>query len=307
MTTTTPVFSLIVPTRHRPAQLRRFLDSLRQTTRQRDCVEVILVVDEDDEGSGATRAEGLTLRHVSGRPGRTMGELNRAGCAVATGEFVMLLNDDVICRTPGWDRLVLRRLRRVPDGIVLLHVDDGLFGEDLCTFPLVSRTFLDLAGGICSADYRRYCIDDHVEQVFHLLAVLGDWRTVYLSEVLFEHHNVVEAAPGPRRYAVNDAILVEDQRRFEESFAERKDLALRLKEYIAGAGCPAEQRQALGALTDVAALRDWLRQARVERQRFHEQKSLWRRLRQCLDERGLPGLAQALRRRLPLASSSRRR
>lgn len=296
-----PTFSLIVPTRQRPRQLRRFLDSLRSTTRHPDRLEVVLVVDEDDPVSRAVHDDRLALKHVIVAPGRTMGGLNRAGCAAATGQFIMLLNDDVVARTRGWDVIAARHLRRFADGVVLLHVNDGLFGADLCTFPLVSRAFLELTGGICPADYQRYCIDDHIEQIFHLLEVLGDRRIDYVPEVLFEHHNVVESEQGTRRYAVNDAILADDQRRFHAHFAERKQQALQLKARIAGWAGSEDWAKSLQAFTDVTALRHWLQQARASRQRARAQQPLWRRVRECLDERGLPGLARALWRRLSLA------
>src|SRR5207249_4787352 len=125
--------------------------------------EVVLVIDADDEPSVAFRHPGLALTHAVGPPGRTMGRLNADGYRSARGDFVMLLNDDVVARTPGWDDKVLARLRRFADGIVLVHVNDTLLREHLCTFPIVSRTFCELAGGVCPEEYVRYRIDDHVE------------------------------------------------------------------------------------------------------------------------------------------------
>ena len=45
------LFSLIVPTRARPAEFRRLLESLRETTRDLSSIEVIAVVDQDDPDS----------------------------------------------------------------------------------------------------------------------------------------------------------------------------------------------------------------------------------------------------------------
>lgn len=173
-----PTFSLIVPTRGRPAQLRRFLDSVAATAARPDRVEVVLVVDSDDVDGRTVAHHGLNVVTAVGEPGRTMGALNVDGYEASRGEFVMLLNDDVVVRTRGWDRIALRWLRRFPDGVALVHVNDTLMRDHLCTFPLVSRRFCELAGGICPADYRRYRIDDHIEDVFNMLAVLGVRRSV---------------------------------------------------------------------------------------------------------------------------------
>src|SRR6266545_4674763 len=162
-----PALSLIVPTRKRPEQLNRFLISVAATARFSDLIEIVLVVDADDELCRTAAFPSLTIRHVVGPPGRTMGELNRAGYAASRGDHVMLLNDDVVVKTRGWDRTVLSCFRRFPDPVALVHVNDTLIRDYLCTFPILSREYCELIGGICPTEYERYRIDDHIEDVFN--------------------------------------------------------------------------------------------------------------------------------------------
>jgi hypothetical protein len=299
-----PTLSLIVPTRHRLGQLRRLLDSLAATATRPDALEVVLVVDADDPASAAVTHPGLRLKRVTVPPGLTMGALNMAGYEAATGEYPMLLNDDVVARTPGWDERFGACFRRFPDGILLVHANDTLFRDLLCTFPVVSRTFCELAGGICPREYLRYRIDDHIEDVFNLLAVLGRRRTVYLPDVVFEHHNTVALPQGGRAYQSDPEILAVDARRFEALFAGRKDLALRLLERIEG-GCrpdlTAERRRRLTELTDPFALRVAGRQCLEWRGRLHlgreSAAALLRRARACVRREGYIGLARAVARR----------
>ena len=143
----------------------------------------------------------------------------------------MLCNDDVVVRTPGWDRRIEGVFRSFPDGVVLAHVDDGTFHEELCTFPFVSRAFVDLAGGVCPEGYRRYRIDDHIHNVFNLLALLGELRIQYLPDVLFEHQNYSGGA-GQRVYVPDPVIHGQDTELYLTTFAARKALAVRLKERI---------------------------------------------------------------------------
>src|SRR5262245_46691892 len=140
---TAPVLSLIVPTRHRLPSLARLLDSLAATASHPEAVEVVLVVDADDPASAAVRHPALTVRPVVLPPGRTMGRLNQAGYEASRGEVVMLLNDDVVARTPGWDEAIRDCFRGYPDGVLLVHVNDTLMRRALCTFPVVSRRFCE--------------------------------------------------------------------------------------------------------------------------------------------------------------------
>jgi glycosyltransferase involved in cell wall biosynthesis len=310
-----PTFSLIVPTRGRAAQLRRLLDSLARTASRPRAVEVVLVVDADDPASRAVGHRRLAVRHVVVPPGRTMGALNGAGYEASTGDYLMLLNDDVIARTRGWDRAARDCLGRFPDGIALVHVNDTLLRQHLCTFPLVSRTFCELAGGICPPEYQRYRIDDHIEDVFNLLAALGQRRTVYLPDVVFEHRNAVEHPEAGRVYQSDPAVLALDAPRFDALFGARKGLALRLLDYLEGGTPPAvlaERRRRLESLTDPMALRvpgrqrveraPWLRRAADCLSRPRDLTApaldLVARARACYRQKGCRGLARAAGRRL---------
>ena len=193
-----PLISFLLPTRGKPDLARRFLRSLHETADHPEEIEVILGVDEDDRPSHSIAHEGLAIKTVILPPGLTMGALNRACFAASTGRYVMLMNDDVIVRTPGWDTTIYRTFARFGDDIALVHVNDLLFQERLCTFPVLSRKAC-LEIGICPASYRRYRIDDHICDTYYLLAYLGHGRMIYLKDVVFEHLNYVTegAAPMP--------------------------------------------------------------------------------------------------------------
>src|ERR1700722_5310162 len=126
---TSPIISLIVPTRDRTEQLRRLLDSLAETASQPKRIEVVLVLDEDDRESIGFHHDGLALRRTILAPGANMGALNMAGYEASSGQHVMLLNDDVIARSPGWDECILDCFGRFPDDVALVHTNDLLFGE----------------------------------------------------------------------------------------------------------------------------------------------------------------------------------
>lgn len=306
MNVSRPGLSLIVPTRHRIESLQTCLDSLYLTATSPPTLEVILVVDDDDPATLAFQYEKLTLRKVVVPPGQTMGRLNAEGARASRGDFVMLLNDDVIVRTRGWDEKVLRRLRRYHDGVVLVHVNDTLLRDNLCTFPLVSRTFCELAGDICPDGYVRYRIDDHIEDVFNLLVVLGHKRTIYLPDVVFEHRNCVVLPDRPPEYHAVPEILAVDAPRFLELFPERKRLALKLLERIEGPLDPERLKRVqtvLDSITDPFSLRipgrqRWETDVPIPWRLGRSVGSMAERGLNLFRRKGFTGLIQAIRRRL---------
>ena len=188
-----PLISFLLPTRGKPDLARRFLRSLRETAHRPAEIEVILGVDEDDPQSHSIGQEGLAVKPLILPPGLTMGGLNRACFEASTGRYVMLVNDDVIVRTPDWDAAVYATFARFDDDIALVHVNDLLFRERLCAFPILSRKAC-LEIGVCPACYRRYRIDDHICDTYGLLAYVGHERRIYLKDVIFEHQNYTTAA-----------------------------------------------------------------------------------------------------------------
>ncbi len=222
------IISLIIPTRNRLQNLLRLLQSLSLTTQDRDGLEVVLVIDNDDRSYDDLKFEGiLTITKVVA-PGLTMGELNLAGYNACSGHYIMLLNDDVVVKTKHWDKLATQAFRDFPDEVLLVHVNDKIFESRLCTFPFVTRLFCELAGGICPSEYRRYRIDDHIYNVFNLLSVLGHNRIVYLPEIEFEHLNALEGVSGPDAYQPDPNIHAADTEDFNSNLETRKSLALRL-------------------------------------------------------------------------------
>ena len=253
-----PIFSIIVPTRGRPAELRRFLDSVKATTARLDTIEVILVIDADDKGTVELNYGEFPLKPIVVEPGLPMGALNMTGYEAAAGDYIMLLNDDVIVRTEHWDKKALAAFKSFTDGIVLVHVNDRIFEEKLCTFPFLSRIYCEIAGGICPKDYVRYRIDDHIYNVFNLLAVMGKLRILYLPDVIFEHTNYVLNGFRSPEYRPVGRIHQIDTKRFDELLPERKQLALRLMDHIdfyADGEKSRMREQLLKPVTDSVALR----------------------------------------------------
>ncbi len=237
-TTDTPMFSLLLPTRGRVEMLRRLFDSIVEHTHRLDQLEICLCVDDDDLETQAVEDERLIIKKAVIPRGGHMGEMNRAAYDVSTGRYVMVFNDDIILRTEGWDILVGDVLEHLPDEVALIHVNDLLFKEKLCTFPMLSRAACE-AIGLCPPMYHRYQIDDHIYDTYNLLAYLGYARIIYMPDVVFEHENHDNHAGDPtfvsengRSYAADKPTLEEDERLFEASFEDRKEDAVKLARMI---------------------------------------------------------------------------
>lgn len=114
----TPEFSILIPSRDRPAQLRRCLAAIAQLEMPRGQFEVIVV----DDGSRPPyrevlpeihRAPGLSLlRREGGGPGQA----RNAAAEAARGRFVALTDDDC-APAPDWLIRLGATLRQQPDAL----------------------------------------------------------------------------------------------------------------------------------------------------------------------------------------------
>lgn len=225
--------SLLLPTRGRVALARRFLDSVAATTAHLEAVEVVAYVDEDDVESRELNHESVRLRRiVSSRV--TMGECNSACLRHSSGDIVMLVNDDVVIRTQGWDEHLRACDAEVADGVYLAYVDDGFKHRRMSTFPILSRGTCALLQEPYPVEYGGAFIDYHLLDLFTRLKRLGFDRVRYLPHVVFEHHHYRTGK------AAKDATYV-GRRRFDDDLVfltlrdRRQEDAERLASFIRGA------------------------------------------------------------------------
>lgn len=253
-------FSFLLPTRGNLEGINRLFESIVDTTACLDALEIVLAVDDDDLEGQAITHDRLSLKKIVLPRGAPMGTLNRACFDLSSGRYVMLINDDIVLRTKGWDTIIAGVFAEYADEIALVHVNDLLFREKLCTFPMLARRAC-LEIGICPAEYRRYRTDDHIYDTYSLLAYLGHKRIVYLADVIFEHQNhsarpetdggQIFRSVDNKVYTPNQAILELDARQFDATLEARKQDARRLAQLIDGARyttLQTRQQAALGQL-----------------------------------------------------------
>lgn len=226
-------FSLLIPSRHNIEGLDALFSSICETTYDLTALEVVLAIDQDDLLTLDVSHASLRLVKVILSPGQKMGVLTRACYAASSGRYLFLLNDDVIVQTKNWDLIVKRNLELYPDEIFLVHVNDLIFQDKLCSFPLISKRYCEIVGEVCPENFCHYCIDDHIYAIFVLLAYMGYERRIYLANVIFEHKNYIEI-DNVKTPVKDKAIFASDRRKFVKLFLVRNEYALRLISFMEG-------------------------------------------------------------------------
>lgn len=224
-------FSLILPTRKRVKEVYRLFDSIKATASNLESIEVILYIDKDDTESQEISYNGFSIVKLVRPRGETMGRITRICYVVSCGQYIMLLNDDVVFRTSSWDSAVLATFSQFKDKIALVYGNDLFQGEKMASFPILSRIVCDLMGNICPSEYKRILIDVHIFDIFKKLHQMGYNRIVYLKDVIFEHLSYdIGKSPEDESYANRN--IVYDQQVLIMGEDRRYNMALKLAQYI---------------------------------------------------------------------------
>lgn len=180
------MISLLLPTRGRPGLVTRLFDSIAKNTYHLDQVEVVLYVDEDDLESHDLNSVDFRVIRIIG-PALSMGGYNSACLNKAQGDVLILANDDMVIRTPGWDDRV-RALNVEFEGHIYLGYANDLFKKSrFCTFPIISRRTCELLGNPYPAAYQRFFIDVHLFDIFKRLQYAGFDCIRFCDDLVFEH------------------------------------------------------------------------------------------------------------------------
>jgi glycosyltransferase involved in cell wall biosynthesis len=235
--------SLLLPTRGRPHLIRRLFDSVVAYTDRLEDLEIILYVDDDDETGQEISDDRISLLKIFG-PRLSMGAYNTICLGQASGDYIMLMNDDVIVRTSAWDRKVAELGRTISDGIFLAYPNDLHIGKRMCTFPILTKKACELFLRPYPEEYKTYFIDWHIFDTFKRLRAIGHARIFYLEDVVFEHcHYMAGKAELDATYEAKD--YYQDDWTFLNLRPLRQQMAERLADFqVLAASAPRPDKTA---------------------------------------------------------------
>jgi hypothetical protein len=144
-------FDLLVPTRGRPANMRRLAESIAATAIHPERVALWFYIDSDDFESIAVLPEmrtdfpAIRIEHVQSLRLPLVDCYNILSGYAGDG-ILWSGGDDIVFRTQSWDVLVEAEFVTRPDKLVLVYGDDGLQPEQPATHPFVSRESVNTLG-----------------------------------------------------------------------------------------------------------------------------------------------------------------
>jgi Glycosyl transferase family 2 len=190
--------SLLVPTRGRPANIRRFVESARSTASA--SIEIIFYIDDDDPEPSVNAAREADTLIVLG-PRIILSECWNQCAKQATGDILGHFGDDIIFRTERWDVMIEAEFAKKADKILFVHGRDGHHDAGFGTHGFIHRRWMETVGYFVPPLFSSDWNDAWLNEIANILG-----RRVSLQDLYTEHmHYVFGKAPYDDTYAEREA------------------------------------------------------------------------------------------------------
>jgi hypothetical protein len=183
------MISILCPTRGRPTNVLRLVESAFETADVPGKIEFVFYIDEDDESAEETRsliATYLSAKHVAIKvvngPRMVMSQYWNECYVNAAGPIFMQCGDDIIFRSDSWDNQVLDIFDSYPNGILFAHGRDGVHDAGFGTHGFLHRRWAESVGYFLPPYFSCDWSDTWLNEVANIIG-----RRVFLPHVFTEH------------------------------------------------------------------------------------------------------------------------
>lgn len=164
------------------AKLHKVWESIKRTSTSLSDIEIVICLDADDKHKHGDTERFNNLVYTYCNPSKFRSHFFNQAMKASTGRFMMMGNDDIIFKTPGWDKMI--PYDKYPDDLVLFYFRDNEFNEIFACHPIWSRKMMEINPNLLEHDYLLTKCDN----------VFWDThpsnRRIYLPDVEIAHNQV---------------------------------------------------------------------------------------------------------------------
>ncbi len=223
--------SVLCPTRGNPQFVEAQIENIADTLAEPGRLKLLYYVDNNDPSlkdyqfafhkMEAQVGRRLPFEIVSGDPIGTPRAINLMA-EMAEADAYMVIADDVVFESSGWDQAIDQVVADHPDGVFNAWFDDGVFGEKLSWCPILGRTWFKTLRYIVPVIFEHYAAD-------HWLHTLGrlTGRNVFIADQKLGQRQIDDTATEARYAWEVDGGAKRKMDRDNEQF-ERLERYLRL-------------------------------------------------------------------------------
>lgn len=221
-----PLLLIKIPTRSRPEQFFKTLDTYYQKLSQQVPYRFLITCDIDDQ----TMNNPEVIAHLNSYKNlqycfhKNSSKVEAYNRDITEQQFdiLLLVSDDLEPVVDGYDKIIVQRMQESfldYDGVLNFH--DGYVGAQCNTLPVIGRKYYDRFGYAYHPDYKALYCDEELCVVSKILR-----KEKVCNEVIIKHnHPVWGAGKWDELYARNEALKSRDEAVFLARRAKNFDLS----------------------------------------------------------------------------------
>ena len=183
------IISIIFPTRNRPNNCNRIINSIKDTVSNErlNCIEFCLYIDDDDiitipELENLKISTNINIKYIQG-PRICLSKMwNEAYEKLSVGNIIMQCGDDFIFKTYDWDIIVRNKFNEYEDRLILVFGRDEIHNGNFAAHSFVHRNWIETSGfwlpPYFSSDYSDTWLND--------VSVMIN-RRIFIDNLYIEH------------------------------------------------------------------------------------------------------------------------
>ncbi len=178
--------SVLIPSRGRVRQLAAAITTLFQCWSGENPLQICVACDDDDphtrEFLDAARTEGLPVSYRVGPRPDTLGSVANDLARQWPADAYAVFADDLLCLTPGWDKVIARAVEEKPYGVFWWKSAR----DENTLVPIVTERWRAAAGGIFT-EYFPFWYDDL--WLYELWVMATDENPIVLDMLVLDRPN----------------------------------------------------------------------------------------------------------------------
>ncbi len=177
-----PNITLLVSTRKRHNLFQRMWDSVLETAKYPELIEMSVYIDNDDI---ETQEQVKTMKgdvKITIGERITLSDMPNVAYKKATADILMGCSDDMVFRTKDWDERVINVFNQSKDKLIFVFPDELIFRDKLATLFFLHRRWVETLGYYIPPYYSCDMGDVWMDEVAKMIG-----RRIYLPDVIVEH------------------------------------------------------------------------------------------------------------------------
>ncbi len=184
-------------------KLARTLANLRETISDMSQIEVVVCLDaEPSFPDGWIDRIGDNLIRVYAAPSKYRGRFFDAAWKASTGRFLLMMNDDALFKTKGWDKMI--PYDKYPDDLVVFGFKDNQFNDRFFCHPIWSRRAMEMGDNLFGPNYWITKCDNTVWDIH------PPNRRVYLETIELEHRQTPYGPEWAPAYEYDNKLYLDN-------------------------------------------------------------------------------------------------